>query len=756
MLRTIKSKILFSQIVGALIIALSLGFSSFSLMVNALRAAQKEKMEFIASYMAEEIKHNIFNKKNIIERISKSREIEDYSKKYQDLPLKRYFIEFREEFPVLSYINEKGFEELKIVKGQFSEELRDISETVMFQDALWEPNKVFISPIEHSYLLGEPVMKFIIAKQSYFGEEFIGVVLGEVPLSEITREISRIKVGETGFLSLIDKDGNILAHLQKDKILSKIIGEGKEAEELISNAIDLKKDFTRATILGVDGFVAYAPVKDMAWSLMVTLPYEEFIMAPNSLRNISVVIFSLIFIASLVISFIFSRSITHPLSKLAAATSVIAKGDFLQKVNIRSKDEIGSLGRSFNKMAEELKKMTEQLVSKEYTDNILKNMSELLVVTDFDAKIKTINKITAEVLGYKEEELIGKPLFIVFAEEEREPFKKEKLDKLIEKGKLLDQEINYQAKDGRKISMIFNGSVIRDNEGNVTNIICIALDITQRKKAYEKLMEYTTRIEKINKDLNDFTYIISHDLKEPLRSIDAFSKFIEDDYIDKLDEKGRNYLGRIRANASRIQKLIEDLLEFSHIEKRGISLDKVGLKKLVDEVKLRLSDSIRQKNAEIIVGNKLPVIFCDREKLTEVFINLVSNAIEFNDKPHPCVEIGYNQKEVFYEFYVKDNGPGIEEQYFDKIFEIFQRLGKKEEHRGTGAGLTIVKKIVQMHKGEIWVESKIGEGTTFYFIIPREKDFIIGRKKLGEILMENKLVTESDLKKTLDKQAMSG
>ncbi|MCK4821372.1 PAS domain-containing sensor histidine kinase, partial [bacterium] len=139
------------------------------------------------------------------------------------------------------------------------------------------------------------------------------------------------------------------------------------------------------------------------------------------------------------------------------------------------------------------------------------------------------------------------------------------------------------------------------------------------------------------------------------------------------------------------------------------------------EVKLRLEYAIKEKNAQMIVSDKLPKVFCDRIRLTEVFVNLISNAIKFNDNPNPRIEIGSSLKGNFNEFYVKDNGPGIEERYFDKIFEIFQRLARSEEYEGTGAGLAIVKKIVQVHKGKIWLESKIGEGTTFYFTIPKEE-----------------------------------
>jgi len=389
--------------------------------------------------------------------------------------------------------------------------------------------------------------------------------------------------------------------------------------------------------------------------------------------------------------------------------------------------------------------------SKTYIENVIANFLDTLIVINIDRTIRTVNRVALGLLGYKQEgELVGRHIRIVFDEENI-------LNIVFEKGEARNYELSYKTKDNCLIPMLFSGSLMQDKEGNSIGIVGIAKDISERKKMEETLRDYTKKTEEINKELDDFTYIISHDLKEPLRSIDAFSKFIADDYKDKLDEQGRFYIERVRMNASRMQKLIEDLLEISRIERKKNILEEVEAEELIEEVKLRMEVRIKEKNVQITIRDKLPRVYCDRVRLTEVFANLISNAIKFNDKPMPLVEIGSSEKEGFYEFYVKDNGPGIEEQYFDKIFEIFQRLGKREDNEGTGAGLTIVKKIVQMHKGKIWLESKIGEGTKFYFTIPtREKMSSLCKRKIGEILVEKKLITEEEIKKALEEQEGAG
>ncbi|MEW6087190.1 MAG: ATP-binding protein [bacterium] len=316
----------------------------------------------------------------------------------------------------------------------------------------------------------------------------------------------------------------------------------------------------------------------------------------------------------------------------------------------------------------------------------------------------------------------------------------------------LEVRVDIQTKDELgQLGEAFN-KMVNNLQNTTVSRDALVKEVEERKKIEDKLIEYTKKIEDINKELDDFTYIVSHDLKEPLRSINAFAKFVTADYKDKLDEEGRNYLERIQANAVIMQKLIEDLLEISRLERRKNPFEDANTGNMLNEIKIRMEHTLTEKKVEMVISEKMPVVFCDRVRVTEVFANLISNAVKYSDKTHPRVEVGYKDTVAFYEFYVKDNGPGIPEEYHEKIFKIFQRLGKKEEHEGTGVGLTIAKKIVEMHKGRIWVESKVGEGTTFYFSIPKSRDYILGKKKIGEILVEKKIVDENTIKKILEEQ----
>ncbi|MFC1666484.1 ATP-binding protein [Candidatus Omnitrophota bacterium] len=267
-----------------------------------------------------------------------------------------------------------------------------------------------------------------------------------------------------------------------------------------------------------------------------------------------------------------------------------------------------------------------------------------------------------------------------------------------------------------------------------------------------ELEEQKKLLEKVNHELDSFVYTASHDLRAPLRGIDAFATFIEKDYTDKLDEDGKSYLGRIRAGVNKMTELIDDLLTLSRISRIKNPFEDVNIGDLVKSVIDRIEFDIKKHKVELKITEDLPVLICDRIKMGEVFLNLINNAIKFSSKlkdVSPVVEVGCSDKGNVYEFYVKDNGIGIDKKYHEGIFGIFKRLHKQEEYEGTGAGLSIVKNIVDDHQGRIWIESELGKGATFYFTIPKKQ---AQKKKIGEILVEDGAISEGALKKALDKQ----
>lgn len=272
------------------------------------------------------------------------------------------------------------------------------------------------------------------------------------------------------------------------------------------------------------------------------------------------------------------------------------------------------------------------------------------------------------------------------------------------------------------------------------------------EKKNAEVEEQKRLLEESNKELDSFVYTASHDLRAPLRGIDGLVKFIEEDYADKFDSQGKDYLKRIRIGATRMKNLIDDLLTLSRISRIKNPYEDVDMNELISAVISRIEFDIKQYKVELKVPGNIPLVRCDRIKMQEVFFNLISNAVKFSSKNKgtvPKVEVGYNDKNQAHEFSVKDNGIGIDKKYHNEIFGIFKRLHTQEEYEGTGAGLSIVKRIIDDHKGEIWLDSEPGKGTTFYFTIPKN---IPEHKKLGDVLIDDGVISKDDLSKALEKQ----
>jgi len=238
-----------------------------------------------------------------------------------------------------------------------------------------------------------------------------------------------------------------------------------------------------------------------------------------------------------------------------------------------------------------------------------------------------------------------------------------------------------------------------------------------------KVEEQKTLLEKVNKELDSFVYTASHDLRAPLRAISSFSDFLEEDCKHKLNKEGRVHLSEIQKGTARMDDLIRDLLMLSRISRIKNPYEDVDIKGLVKSVTERIKFDIDKSKVDLKIRENMPVINCDRIKMGEAFLNLINNAIKFSAKnnKNPKVEVGYRDAGGDHELYVKDNGIGIDPKYNNEIFVIFRRLQTSKDYDGTGAGLAIVKRIVDDHGGRIWVESALGKGATFRFTIPKVK-----------------------------------
>ncbi|GLB48064.1 sensor histidine kinase [Neptunitalea lumnitzerae] len=238
-----------------------------------------------------------------------------------------------------------------------------------------------------------------------------------------------------------------------------------------------------------------------------------------------------------------------------------------------------------------------------------------------------------------------------------------------------------------------------------------AKEILVVNKQRERLLQ---SLETQNDELSNYAHMVSHDLKSPLRSIDALTLWLKEDYFDQLDENGKEKLNLIRTNVQKMETLISGILEYSTIDKEDTEYYEVDLNFLVPDI---INSMFIPNHVKVTIKNHLPVVKGDTVRLRQLFQNLIGNAIKYNDKEQAKIIIGCANKNNFWEFFVEDNGIGIEEQYHEKIFKTFEKLNNNPD--SSGIGLAIVKKIIDLYKGSIWLKSSVGVGSTFYFTLKK-------------------------------------
>ncbi|MFZ5551557.1 MAG: sensor histidine kinase [Bacteroidota bacterium] len=349
---------------------------------------------------------------------------------------------------------------------------------------------------------------------------------------------------------------------------------------------------------------------------------------------------------------------------------------------------------------------------------IVNNMNEGVMIVDHRDRIKFVNQSFCVMTGYASYELIGKNASDKLLQHQ---YYKDYVAEAIERRKKMKSdryEIKLRKKNGEFISCEISGSPYLDKQGNIIGSLGIISDITFRKDTEKELKKYYSQISHKNKVLEQFVYIASHDLQEPLRTVSGFVELLEKKYSDKLDENAKIYLGYIDGATERMQLLVRDLLDYSRIGRKN-EYDTVDCNVVLAEVKDDLAQLISETKTEISVA-PLPVVPGLKTEIKLLLQNLVVNAIKFRKKGiTPQIIITGTEQQGNFRFEIKDNGIGIPEAFHEKIFEVFQRLHTRKEYEGNGIGLAHCKKIVELHGGEIGVISEPEKGSTFYFTLPK-------------------------------------
>lgn len=357
------------------------------------------------------------------------------------------------------------------------------------------------------------------------------------------------------------------------------------------------------------------------------------------------------------------------------------------------------------------------LDAKNYSENLIRIANAIVVVLDKNGNLNTFNEAAQKITGYTKEELENKNWFEVLVPRDKYPEVWKEFERLVTGGLPTTFENPILTKNGEERYISWQNSLIYQS-GEVAGTLSFGLDITDRKLAEAELTRTLNDLKRSNEELEQFAYVASHDLQEPLRMVSSFTQLLERRYKDQLDSDAKEYIHFAVDGAGRMQRLINDLLDYSRVTTRGKSFGKIDLSEVLGQALINLRNIIQEANA-LITTEDLPFAFGDEGQIMRVFQNLLDNALKFKSDSVPRIHISAKIEDKLVTVSVSDNGIGIDPQYSDRIFVIFQRLHNKTEFPGTGIGLSICKRIIERHGGKIWLESEPGKGSTFYFTLTR-------------------------------------
>lgn len=332
-----------------------------------------------------------------------------------------------------------------------------------------------------------------------------------------------------------------------------------------------------------------------------------------------------------------------------------------------------------------------------------------VIICDNEGKTEWVNSSFTVMSGYGLEELIGLKPGRLLQGEESNPETVLYLSEQIKKGEPFSCEIINYSKVGKKYWVKIQGQALYNKWGEISCFFAIQEDITSRKRLENQKEQLLVSLEKSNNSLEEYAQIVSHDLKSPLRSINSLIYWIKEESGTNLGKQSMQYLDMIEGKIEKMDRLIQGVLTYSKINSETEITQSVNTLEVVENI---INTIDIPKNIKIIVSDKLPVIRADKFRIQQLFQNLIDNAVGYCDKPEGLVEVNVEESGSHYIFSVKDNGPGIAEEHFEKIFMTFESLASSD--KSTGLGLSIVKKVVEYYKGKIWIESDLGNGTVFY------------------------------------------
>lgn len=633
-------------------------------------------------------------------------------------------------------------------------DLRSVANTEAFRGPA--SGKTYVSPVNYEFT-SQPFVTIAVPVR-YAGAEVAGVLMAELRLKSLWSTFANLSGATLGSVTVLDENGILIAHPDYSKVL--------QAAKMIGSSGQLGAGNPKQTLAtqGSPTITWRATVPEMGWTVVVEEPKETTLRELNTVKLAFFVLLGLAAAGALAVGCFYSNRITSAVHQLAQGAQSIATGNLEQRIAIDTGDEIESLAGQFNLMADKLRAsyagleekvaartrelsalyaaLTPLVGAKSVSQRFDETIERVISVTGSDAAaIRLINPETKQ-LSYVAQrgfsaayiadaspvlheggssELVlkeGKPMLSSDLANDPRAIRKRPVAFGYESCAYLPLIVRGEPLGIMLLASKAKGFFTEAKEEQLMTIARLIGIVVENHELFQAVVKSETELKRSNAELEQFAYVASHDLQEPLRMVTNYTTLLARRYKGKLDETANDYIGFAVDGAKRMQGLINDLLAYSRVGRQGKEMGPVNCAEVVARALSALELAIADCGAKVTYDN-LPTVLADEMQMGQLFQNLIGNAIKYRNGATPEVHVGCVSKGDDWQFAVRDNGIGIDPEYAERIFVIFQRLHTRDEYSGSGIGLAVCKKIVEHHGGKIWVESQVGKGATFYFTLPK-------------------------------------
>lgn len=677
---------------------------------------ERESLRTVGRSVAASVHGLLSNAQREFSGLTASHEFRVAVKKHQFSILPEYLARSSSRFSQLVFADSDGFELVKIVDGNPDDNLGNLANQEVFGRAMDSAGGTYVSPLRHPTGI-EPYVEFGQEVIDFF-DTTLGVVIGRVPVHLFASPIRDIVVGETGFVLLVDAEGHVVYGSESSLgFLSRDEDSRSENPPTVSITPD-SAEFGSLSIGDTRGFAALIPLKNTGLTIAVAMPADEFLAGPVRMRNLLIGLTAGALVFSVLFALLVAGAIDRPVRRLVAASRSLAQGNFSERVPVETRDEIGALADSFNRMAEDLSKIT---VSREFVTNVIESVPSGIFVTGPGGLIRTINRQAQAMAGYTDREIDGLPVAKIFAGDRVEPLITLIGNDTLSSGEMILRDTSLICKSGERIPVMLSVAPLHQSGGALAGYVLVAVDLTERiqsEQTTRDLMSQLAHAARLS-TMGEMAAGFAHELNQPLGAISNYAngllRIVPEDR-DGADEL-RPIFRRIADQSRRASEVIRRIRQFvGNGRMGGVAFD---FNEAIREITDLLQPELVKNRISLVVDldEALASITADPIPIQQVVLNLMRNTMEAmgeTESPQKSLRIKTERTATgVVRVTVSDTGPGMPPNVARKIFFPFFTT----KPSGMGMGLSICESLMASQGGSLRFETQEGVGTTFWLTV---------------------------------------